>query len=73
MTRREGVTFYEILLPPKEASPLVMKPGTTFGCGLIINDGDTEGTRKQSITNTKPGTEPHSHPELWPHAILTNK
>ena len=73
VTRREGVIFYEILLPPKEASPLVMKPGTTFGCGLIINDGDTEGTRKQSITNTKPGTEPHSHPELWPHAILTNK
>jgi len=73
ITRKDGVTIYEIRLPPNEAAPLVMKPGTSFGCGLIVNDADAEGVRKQSLTNTKPGTEPHSHPDFWPYAILTDK
>ena len=73
VTRKGNVTIYEIKLPPTETSPLAMKPGTSFGCGLIVNDADAEGVRKQALTNTKPGTEPHSHPELWPHAVLTDK
>ena len=73
ITRKDGVTVYEIRLPPNEAAPLAMKPGTSFGCGLIVNDADVAGTRKQALTNTRPGTEPHGHPELWPLAVLTDK
>ena len=73
ITRKGDVTFYEIQLPPNEASPLAMKPGTAFGLGLTANDADVESVRRQSITNTPQGTEPHSNPDLWPHAVLTDK
>ena len=73
VTRKEGVTLYEMRLPPTQVSPLALQPGTSFGCGLIVNDSDVAGVRKLALTNTKPGTEPHDHPEFWPFAVLTDK
>ncbi len=66
-----GTTIYEVKLPLKEIFPLKMQPGTSFGFGLLVNDADADGRRKQSLSNTAPGTEPHCQPELWPLAILT--
>ena len=72
VTRQAGVTLYEMRLPISEISPLAMKPGTSFGLGLLVNDSDVEGVRKQTVSNTQSGTEPHGHPELWPLAVLTD-
>ncbi|HCE43505.1 MAG TPA: hypothetical protein DET40_08155 [Lentisphaeria bacterium] len=73
--RRNGnKTIYMIHLPPEEIFPLKMKPGTSFGFGIIANDSDKEGGgRRLSITNTKPDTEPHQRPEIWPIAVLIDK
>lgn len=63
------VTTYELRLPPKEIFPLAMRPGTIFGCALIIGDADSQDRSKAMVT-TPAGTEPHVRPELWPAAVL---
>ncbi len=73
ITRLEGKTVYEILLPPAEVFPIEMKAGSSFGFGLLVNDSDAPGVRKQALSNTEPGSEPHQKPELWPMAILVDK
>jgi hypothetical protein len=73
ITRTGQVTTYEFKLPLKEIFPLRMQPGTSFGLGLLINDADADGQRRQALTTTPPGTEPFQHPELWPAVILTGE
>ncbi len=70
IVRQNELTVYDIRLPKDQVSPIALKPGATFNCALVINDADALGTRKQSLTFTKPGTEPHQHPEFWPQAVL---
>ncbi len=70
ITRRNGVTVYELRLPPKQIFPLKLTPGTTFGFGILVNDADADNRRNKGLTNTPPGTEPHGKPELWPAALL---
>lgn len=36
---------------------------------MLINDNDGEG-RKQGITLTPPGTEPHGNPQLFRDMVL---
>lgn len=70
VVKRSGnVTTYELRLPAKELFPLAMKPGTAFGCALIVNDADGE-ERTQALVTTPVGTEPHARPELWPAVVL---
>jgi hypothetical protein len=73
ITRREAVTVYDLRLPVAAVFPIALKPGSVFGCALLVNDGDAPGVRKQSLTMTRPGTEPHRHPGLWPSAVLTGR
>jgi hypothetical protein len=73
ITRTGQVTTYEFKLPLKEVFPLRMQPGTSFGIGLLINNADAAGQRRQALTTTPPGTEPFQHPELWPTVILTGE
>lgn len=69
--RRSGqVTTYEFRLPPDQVFPLKLQAGTTLGLALLINDDDGAGMRRQALTLTPTGTEPHGRPELWPAAIL---
>lgn len=68
--KRSGTTTtYEMRLPPKEIFPLLMQPGTAFGCALIIGDADAQG-RSTALVTSPAGSEPHGKPELWPAAVL---
>ena len=69
VTRKEGVTFYEVAFPMKDVSPLKLKAGEKFGFSPLINDDDGD-YRKRSLTLTPSGTEPSNHPELLPTVIL---
>ena len=69
LQRIDGRTVYEIALPGKQVHPIVLKPGSSFGFAVLINDNDND-YRKRGLTLTPAGTEPYMSPHLYPVLLL---
>jgi len=69
VTRKEGVTLYEVALPMKDLNPIQLKAGVKFGFAPLINDDDGD-YRKRALTLTPSGTQPSNRPDLYPTVIL---
>lgn len=60
---------YRIFFSRETLYQVPFKSGTVLGFSMLINDNDGEG-RKQGITLTPPGTEPHGNPQLFRDMVL---
>jgi len=60
---------YELAFPANRVRPIVLKPDTSFGFALLINDNDDD-YRKRGLTLTPAGTEPWMRPDLYPTMLL---
>jgi hypothetical protein len=69
VTRTGNHTVYEVFMPKSELVPIEFTAGTSFGFALLVNDKDND-YRKQGLTLTPAGTEPHMNPHLWPVWVL---
>ncbi len=71
--KREGkVTAYRVFFPVETLYKVNFVPGSVFGFSMLVNDNDGNG-RKQGITLTPPGTEPHGAPHLFKDMILLSR
>ena len=70
VTRKDGVTFYELALPLRDLNPIQqLKEGTIFGFTPLINDDDGD-YRKSGLKLYERGVEPNGRPDLYPAVIL---
>ena len=70
VTRKDGVTFYEIALPLRDLNPIQqLKEGTIFGFTPLVNDDDGD-YRKSGLKLYERGVEPTGRPDLYPAVIL---
>lgn len=64
IVRRGQETVYEVKIPRHCLPFAKLGVGAALGFALLVNDNDGKG-RKQALTMTPAGTEPHRHPELY--------
>jgi hypothetical protein len=69
--RVTGGYVYEVALPLRELTPINLRPESSFGFALIINDNDGD-YRKRGLSLTPNGTEPHMRPDLYSVMALEN-
>ena len=60
---------YRIFFPREVLYLVPFQSGTVLGFSMLVNDNDGKG-RKQGITLTPPGTEPHGNPQLFHDMVL---